>query len=373
MGKITFLIILLCTINILCAFAQYDNTPPPQPSTTPYENPYPLMNNTPQTDNTPPPTGNTPPPYNDSASPQMNNNSPEMSYTSRFPVTTDGTCGNNTSSCKPFDCCSFKGFCGGTTAHCGTGCQSDYGVCGIPDDGLALIETCQTEKTIAFTYDDGPHEFTLQLLDTLKEHNILATFFINGHNQPQECIYDYADILKRMHKDGHQIAHHTWSHPHLGNETDENIDFQIKTLNIAFEKILGFIPKYFRNPFGEATIRPRLRKNLLDAGFKAIALWDVDTRDWATDNVTSIIANFPGQINDTKPHIVLNHDRINTTVTKFVPDAIKIAKKLGYKFDTVAGCNGKRNKHDWYTYKGKPQKRDSTWHCNTNDIEDGHL
>jgi hypothetical protein len=52
------------------------------------------------------------------------------------PVSTDGTCSSNSSpqgaTCAGSafgDCCSEYGYCGGTNAYCGTGCQAAFGTC----------------------------------------------------------------------------------------------------------------------------------------------------------------------------------------------------------------------------------------------------
>ncbi|RKK09351.1 hypothetical protein BFJ63_vAg10892 [Fusarium oxysporum f. sp. narcissi] len=46
---------------------------------------------------------------------------------------TNGLCGTTfKSTCANYGtktCCSQYGYCGNTTAHCGTGCQKSYGVC----------------------------------------------------------------------------------------------------------------------------------------------------------------------------------------------------------------------------------------------------
>ncbi|ETS74682.1 hypothetical protein PFICI_13166 [Pestalotiopsis fici W106-1] len=56
-------------------------------------------------------------------------------------VTTDGTCGKNGKTCKGStfgDCCSSSGYCGSTSDHCSVGCQSSFGTC---DSGSANIST----------------------------------------------------------------------------------------------------------------------------------------------------------------------------------------------------------------------------------------
>ncbi|KAK2749016.1 putative class III aminotransferase [Colletotrichum kahawae] len=51
---------------------------------------------------------------------------------SGLPVSTDGSCGAGGSTCRgngDYQCCSQWGFCGNSALHCGTGCQSGYGIC----------------------------------------------------------------------------------------------------------------------------------------------------------------------------------------------------------------------------------------------------
>ncbi|KAJ3038989.1 chitin deacetylase [Rhizophlyctis rosea] len=51
---------------------------------------------------------------------------------STLPVSTDGTCGATAGKqCPSGSCCSQYGWCGTTSAYCGTGCQSAYGTCSV--------------------------------------------------------------------------------------------------------------------------------------------------------------------------------------------------------------------------------------------------
>ncbi|KAI0123329.1 hypothetical protein BJ170DRAFT_713483 [Xylariales sp. AK1849] len=59
-------------------------------------------------------------------------------------VTTDGSCGANGKTCKGStfgDCCSSSGFCGGSETHCGAGCQSSFGDCSAPSN-ISTDGTC---------------------------------------------------------------------------------------------------------------------------------------------------------------------------------------------------------------------------------------
>jgi len=54
----------------------------------------------------------------------------EYNYNSKYPLTTDYRCGKKYGTRCPYgECCSRYGWCGVTKAHCGKGCQSEFGVC----------------------------------------------------------------------------------------------------------------------------------------------------------------------------------------------------------------------------------------------------
>lgn len=74
---------------------------------------------------------------------------PDEVDTSSLTESTDGSCGSGTTfmcsgTATGGPCCSQYGYCGDTTAHCGTGCQAEYGTC-----------TDETTKTTAESFADA--------------------------------------------------------------------------------------------------------------------------------------------------------------------------------------------------------------------------
>lgn len=62
------------------------------------------------------------------------------------------------------------------------------------------------------TFDDGPFEYTSQLLDILLEKQTRATFFLTGNNLEKGAIdetEEWSTLIQRMYNEGHQIASHT--------------------------------------------------------------------------------------------------------------------------------------------------------------------
>ena len=65
-------------------------------------------------------------------------------------------------------------------------------------------------SSIALTFDDGPSEGTLPLLEVLEIRGVKATFFECGMNVRR------LPIARRVVGAGHQLGHGTtWSHPKL--------------------------------------------------------------------------------------------------------------------------------------------------------------
>ncbi|RIB04564.1 CBM Family 18/Carbohydrate Esterase Family 4 protein [Gigaspora rosea] len=294
-------------------------------------------------------------------------------------VSTDGRCGpvSNTR-CPDNYCCSQWGYCGSTADFCDTdqGCQKGYGTCGLSNindntnGDVKVVYTCESSKTMALTFDDGPRPWTKDLLDKLDKKKVKATFFFNGHNAEGYCIYDYAEIVQRAFSSGHLIAHHTWSHQDLTQVSSDELKYQLDFLNTAFKKILGVTPRYFRLPFGAGPDNSTIKSAVLANGMDKLIMWDVDPQD-AIDGVTEPQSEktFNKEISDKKSHIVVNHDLIETTVKKLAPYEISKATKYGYKFDTVAGCIGDSDPSDWYNIDtGKFGTRDETWTCTSDDM-----
>ncbi|KAK9760140.1 chitin deacetylase [Basidiobolus ranarum] len=161
-----------------------------------------------------------------------------------------GTCPN--SQCGPDDC---------------ENCWETCGNCALPDD----IYGCQAGQW-ALTFDDGPSQYTSQLLDILAAANVKATFQMIGSN-----VIQFPDVVKRAYDEGHQIASHTWSHPHLMSLSNDQIIAEVKTTEDTLFNITGARPAYIRPPYGEADDRVK-------AIFKAMGyhtlLWNMDTLDW---------------------------------------------------------------------------------------------
>ena len=101
-------------------------------------------------------------------------------------------------------------------------------------------------KKIALTFDDGPHpRYTEQLLDGLKERNVVATFFVTGENAQ-----NYPNIIRREQEEGHLIGNHTYSHIQLTSGNRETFREELVKTNEILENITGEKVSFVRPPYG---------------------------------------------------------------------------------------------------------------------------
>ncbi|MFE7129882.1 polysaccharide deacetylase family protein [Streptomyces sp. NPDC057638] len=127
---------------------------------------------------------------------------------------------------------------------------------------------------IALTFDDGPDPvYTGQVLDILARYGVRATFFCVGLH-----VHTLPDLVRRIVDAGHSLGNHTWSHPFLPDLTPRQFRLQLERTEEAFDRAVGRIPAVFRPPYGART--PEALGELLTGG-PALALWDVDSWDWA--------------------------------------------------------------------------------------------
>ena len=250
-------------------------------------------------------------------------------------------CGPTAGNAKCLDpnypCCSQYGWCGSTSAHCDVGCQPLYGTCRQPTSQASVVITeCKKAGGIAVTYDDGPYLYTSKLLDILKNNRVKATFFINGKNRMDINDPTASALVRRAFKEGHQIAHHTWSHVDLTQLNNTEITREMTLLSDALQRLIGRRPRHMRPPYGATSAS--VETLLTSLGYK-IVTWSVDTNDWKTpDTAPNVTAVFDGIVPEKK--ILLSHDPLPYTVEPFTQNLINYVKQRGLTMMTVADCLG---------------------------------
>ena len=182
------------------------------------------------------------------------------------------------------------------------------------------------QKIVALTFDDGPGPYTARLLDEMKKRNVKATFFVLGTR-----VESYPDLIVRMEQEGHVVGNHSNSHRMLHNMTLSQIHTEMGKCADKIEALLGHKPSVMRCPGGNCS--DTVKQYAKDAGVP-ILYWTVDTRDWESRNVNSILNVAFGKNGIADGSIVLMHDIYSTTVDA----AIRMMDRLiadGYTFVTI--------------------------------------
>jgi len=231
-----------------------------------------------------------------------------------------------------------------------------------------VYTSCVNPGQVAFTFDDGPNPATTsKVLDFLKEHNIIGTFFITAQNKERtdsDMInlinhQESFDIVKRTVKEGHYIGSHTFYHEDLFLGLDNGrMEMNIDTMTDKIYDIIGTKPIFFRPPLGNGGYdfddedpvngpkNEKVQKYLGASGFKII-MWGADTRDWENrENVEADIAELnkhmsPQKASPTKDSfIILMHDIYDTTADLALPRVYDYVTSLGYKIVSLTECLG---------------------------------
>jgi len=227
-----------------------------------------------------------------------------------LPTSTNGLCGENNGICPNHQCCSRYGYCGSNDEYCSdaSGCQERYGRCGEYHSDLKFkfYYQCKNPKHWALSFDDGPYEYDLDLLDYLKTRGVKATFFINGNNVMDIRTDKGKRIVQRMYEDGHVIGSHTWSHASLNKLDKDGIISEMTKLEDVIYEYIGKKPALMRPPFGDGDGDDNIATILGDIGYNAGCIWNVDTLDWSTKgDIEYAIDQFERY--QGKPIMSLNH------------------------------------------------------------------
>ncbi len=194
-------------------------------------------------------------------------------------------------------------------------------------------------KVCYLTFDDGPSDRTLEILDILDDYNAKATFFVIGSAKLQ--------YLPKIVEKGHAIGLHSNTHNYASIYKSTNAYF--KDLNALSDKvynITGIHSRVIRFPGGSSNgvskkynkgIMTRLTSQVQIKGY-AYFDWNVDSTDASAKNVPAktIVNSVLNAAAKKNSICVLMHDTSSKkTTVEALPEILKGLKKLGYRFEKL--------------------------------------
>ncbi len=195
-------------------------------------------------------------------------------------------------------------------------------------------------KRAFLTFDDGPSTVTPNILDTLKQKNVKATFFMLGSN-----VQKLPETVKRVFDEGHFIANHGYSHVYSSiYASPQTVLDEFNQTNDAIKTAIGepeFNSHLFRFPGGYAggkyaEIKKQAKELLLQNEIYQVD-WNCLTGDAETSTPTPEYVMNRLQVTSSGKNslVILMHDAQAKKVTaEMLPQIIDYLAGQGYEFKT---------------------------------------
>lgn len=192
------------------------------------------------------------------------------------------------------------------------------------------------EKLCYLTFDDGPSDNTLKVLDILKDYNIKATFFVIGSSD--------LHYTKRIAEEGHTVGLHCNQHDYgkIYSSTDAYFA-DLNTISQKVEQACGVKSNIVRFPGGTSNtasssyctgIMTELSQLVPEKGYYYFD-WNADSGDASGNNVAvdTIMQHIDEGGTSSKNLVVLMHDSAaKDTTVEALPQIIEFYRDAGYTF-----------------------------------------
>ena len=193
-------------------------------------------------------------------------------------------------------------------------------------NGMAMGNS--QDKYIYMTFDLGYEAgYTENILKTLKENNVNATFFITAH-----YVNSAGDLVQKMIDDGHIIGNHTVNHKSMPSLSEQELTQELMNLHTTIYEKFGYEMKYMRPPKGEYSERALSYTTKL--GYIPV-MWSFAYADWdeaAQPSRESAINKIIENVHNGE--IMLLHATSKTNM-EILDTVIKQTKNMGYEFKSL--------------------------------------
>lgn len=189
------------------------------------------------------------------------------------------------------------------------------------------------EKIAYLTFDDGPSENTVNILDILDRYKVKATFFVNG-KEGSTNEERYKEIVNR----GHSIGLHSYTHDFgLVYESMESFSQDTENIHAYIQEVTGVDTHLYRFPGGSSTTRTthmlEYIEYLENNGYKYFD-WNVSSGDAVSEPLAAdaIVENVMNGVTGHNRVIILMHDSAaKDTTVEALPIIIENLISEGYE------------------------------------------
>lgn len=179
---------------------------------------------------------------------------------------------------------------------------------------------------VALTFDDGPHaESRAQILDTLKQYGVHATFFDVGANMAAN-----PDLLRRTLAEGHEVANHSYNHNRLDGLTPQERHREINDADITYCALTGEHLRLLRPP--GMRYNPDVLADTRKLGYVVVG-YTTASQDFNEQESADVIAERTLRRTE-NGSIILLHDY--TPTAQALPRILETLKARGFRCVTVS-------------------------------------
>lgn len=195
-------------------------------------------------------------------------------------------------------------------------------------EALAL-DTVSTDKRMYLTFDCSYEykDLTASILDTLKEKNVKAAFFVTlsyAKSNPQ--------YVKRMIDEGHTVGNHSATHPVFPDISRSKMSEEVLKVDKYISDNFGYKMKYFRFPTGAYS--ESALELVTSVGYKSV-FWSLAYADYDTDKQQGVQKAYKTVTDRFHPGAVILLHAISYDNAAILGDVIDKAVLDGYEFKTL--------------------------------------
>ncbi len=183
---------------------------------------------------------------------------------------------------------------------------------------------------IYLTFDLGYEyeKLTLDILDTLKEKNVKAVFFVTK-SYCQNKWFDNRYIIQRIIDEGHIVANHTYNHPHTPQLTLDEMRNDLMMMHDYIKAEFNYEMNLYRPPHGEFSERSIALAQ--SYGYKSFN-WSFAYYDYDTANQPDRTEALNKCVNALHPGAIYLLHAVSKTNAAILGDFIDAATAKGYNF-----------------------------------------
>lgn len=185
-------------------------------------------------------------------------------------------------------------------------------------------------KNIYLTFDEGyENGYTPKILDTLKQNNVPACFFIT-----MPYLKEQLPLIKRMIAEGHEVGNHTVNHPSMPEVvSDAKLEEELLGLDRVYYEKTGRSMSFLRPPKGEFSERTmKLSYNL---GYTTV-FWSFAYLDWDVNKQKGSQYAYNEVMDYLHGGAVLLLHAVSKDNAAALDSIIKSAKDKGYVFRPIS-------------------------------------